>query len=60
MVVVGKPEGKRSLGRPRRGWEDNIEMVLQDIGLGRMTWSGSLCLENMKKCEHGHEFTVFQ
>ena len=31
-VVVGKPEGKRSLGRPRRRWEDNIKMDLQEGG----------------------------
>ena len=35
-VLVGKPEGKRSLGRPRRGWEDNIKMVLQEVGCGGM------------------------
>jgi hypothetical protein len=31
-VLVGKPEGKRPLGRPRRGWEDNIKMDLQEVG----------------------------
>jgi hypothetical protein len=31
-VLVGKPEGKRSLGWPRRRWEDNSEMDLQDLG----------------------------
>jgi hypothetical protein len=31
-IVVGKPEGKRPLGRPRRRWEDNIRMVLTEIG----------------------------
>ena len=31
-VLVGNPEGKRSLGRPRRRWEDNIKMVLQKVG----------------------------
>jgi len=30
--LVGKPEGKRPLGRPRRRWEDNIEMDLQELG----------------------------
>ena len=30
-VLVGKPEGKRSLGRPRRSWEDNIKMDLQEV-----------------------------
>ena len=31
-VLVGKPEGNRPLGRPRRRWEDNIEMNLQEVG----------------------------
>ena len=35
MVLVGKPEGKRPLGRPRRRWEDNIKMDLQEVGGGR-------------------------
>ena len=34
-VLVGKPEGKRPLGRPRRRWEDNIKMDLQEVGKGR-------------------------
>ena len=33
-VLVGKPEGKRSLGRPRSKWEDNIKMDLQQVGRG--------------------------
>jgi hypothetical protein len=33
-VLVGKPEGKRQLGRPRRRWEDNIKMDLQKVGCG--------------------------
>jgi hypothetical protein len=33
-VLVGKPEGKRRLGRPRRRWEDNIRMDLQEVGCG--------------------------
>jgi len=35
---VGKPEGKRSFGRPRGRWEDNIKMDLQDVGCGGMDW----------------------
>ena len=35
---MGKPEGKRSLGRPRRRWEDNINMGLQEVGCGGMDW----------------------
>jgi len=37
-VLVGKPEGKRPLGRPRRRWEDNIKMDLQEVGCGDMDW----------------------
>ena len=37
-VLVGKPEGKRSLGRPRRRWEDNIKMDLQEVGRGCEDW----------------------
>ena len=37
-VLVGKPEGKRPLGRPRRRWEDNIKMDLQEVGVGRRDW----------------------
>ena len=33
-VLVGKPEGKRTLGRPRRRWEDNIKMDLREVGRG--------------------------
>ena len=34
-VLVGKPEGKRPMGSPRRRWEDNIKMDLQEVGGGR-------------------------
>jgi len=37
-VLVGKPEGKRPLGRPRRRWEDNIKINLQEVGCGGMNW----------------------
>ena len=37
-VLVGKPEGRRPLGRPRRRWEDNIKMDLQEVGCGGMDW----------------------
>jgi hypothetical protein len=36
--LVGKPEGKRPLGRPRRRWKDNIKMDLQEVGRGGMDW----------------------
>ena len=37
-VLVGKPEGKRPLGRPRCRWEDNIKMDLQEVGGGHVDW----------------------
>jgi hypothetical protein len=37
-VLVGKPEGKRPLGRPRRRWEDHIKMELLKVGGGRGEW----------------------
>jgi hypothetical protein len=37
-VLVGKPEGKRTLGRPRRRWEDGIRIDLREIGLGDVDW----------------------
>jgi len=38
-VLVGKPEGKRPLGRPRRRWKNNIKMDLQEVDFG--VWNGS-------------------
>jgi len=35
---MGKPDGKRALGRPRYRWEDNINMDLQEVGCGGMDW----------------------
>jgi hypothetical protein len=37
-VLVGRPEGRRPLGRPRRRWEDNIKIDLQEVGWG--AWTG--------------------
>ena len=37
-VLVGNPEGGRPLGRPRRRWEDNIKIDLQEVGCGVMDW----------------------
>jgi hypothetical protein len=37
-VLVGRPEGKRPLGRPKRRWKDNINMYLQEVGGGRGDW----------------------
>jgi len=39
-VLVGIPEGKKQLGRPRRRWVDNIQMDLQEMGCGHMDWTG--------------------
>jgi len=39
-VLLGKPEGRRSLGRPRPRWVDNIRMDLQEVGCGYMDWIG--------------------
>jgi hypothetical protein len=38
-VLVGKPEGKRPLGRPRHRWEDGIRMDLKEAGLGVVDWT---------------------
>ena len=40
MFLLGKPEGRRPLGRPRRRWVDNIRMNLQEVGFGYMDWIG--------------------
>jgi hypothetical protein len=37
-ILVGRPEGRRPLGRPRCGWEDNIKMDLREIGFGDVDW----------------------
>jgi hypothetical protein len=39
-LLVGKPEGKRLLGRPRRRWVDNIRMDLGEVGWGDVDWIG--------------------
>jgi len=39
-VLVGKPEGKRPLSRPRRRWVDNISTDIQGVGCGYMDWIG--------------------
>ena len=39
-VLVGKPEGKRPMGRPRRRWVDNIKMDLQEVEYGNVDWIG--------------------
>jgi hypothetical protein len=37
-VLVGRPEGKRPFGTPRRRWEDDIKMDIQEVGWGAMDW----------------------
>ena len=37
-VLVGKPKGKKPLGRPRRRWEDNVKMDFQEVRCGGMDW----------------------
>jgi hypothetical protein len=56
-ILVGKPEGKRSLGRPARGWEHNIIMAVTEIG-----WEGVDCMylpqdrdQCQGSCEHGND-----
>ena len=54
-VLVGKPEGKRPLGRPRRRWKDNIKIDLQDVGCGGMDW---IELDQVAgTCDCGNEFS---
>ena len=40
-ILTGKPKGKRPLGRPRRSWEDNIRMYLEEIGINVGNWVDS-------------------
>jgi hypothetical protein len=44
MILVGKLDRKRPLGRPRREWVDNIKMDLREIGWDGMEWIGWICL----------------
>jgi len=55
-VLLGKPEGRRPLGRPRRRWVDNIRMDLQKVGCGYMDWIGlTQDREVADTCECGNE-----
>ena len=55
-VLVGKPEGKRPLGRPRRRWVDNIRMDLQEVGCGYVDWiAGPGQGQVADACECGNE-----
>jgi hypothetical protein len=54
-ILVGKPEGKRPLGRPRRRWADNIKMDLREIGWDGMDWIELAQDRDQGSCEHGNE-----
>jgi hypothetical protein len=55
-VLVGKPEGKRPLGRHRRGWKDNIKMDLQEVGVGCADWMELAQNRQVAgTCEYGKE-----
>ncbi|KAJ4445920.1 hypothetical protein ANN_12606 [Periplaneta americana] len=52
-VLVGRPEGKRPLGRPRRRWEDNIKMDLREVGYDVVCNADSLLLTCLRVCSEG-------
>jgi len=55
-VLVGKPEGEKTLGRPRHRWEDNIMMDLQEVGCEGMDWIELAQDRDMVgSCECGNE-----
>ena len=49
-MLTGKPTGKRPLGRPRRRWEDNIRMDLEEIGINAGNWADSAQDRDYCKC----------
>jgi len=58
---LGKPEGKRPLGRPRSRWVENIRLYLQEVGCGYMDWVG-LAQDKRQvadSCECGNELSGF-
>jgi hypothetical protein len=56
-ILVGKPEGKRPLGRPRRKWVDNIKIDLRETGLDGVDWVDLAQNRDQWRgsCEHGDE-----
>ena len=56
-VLVGKPEEKRPLGRPRRRWEGDIKMDLHEVGCGGGAWTGSIRVRIGTGCKCGNEPT---
>jgi hypothetical protein len=57
MVLVGKPEGKRPLGRPRRRWVDNIKMGVEEVGSGCGDWI--VLAQDRGTCGYGKESSGF-
>jgi hypothetical protein len=59
-ILVGEPEGKRPLGRPRRGWKDNIRMHVKEIVLEGLDWIYLTQRWNrwLVLCKHGNEPSV--
>jgi hypothetical protein len=57
-LLVGKPEGKRPVGRPRRRWMEKIKMDLLEIGLNVVDWFGSGQVQVDNSCECGNEPSV--
>jgi hypothetical protein len=59
-ILVGRPEGRRPLGRPRRRWEDNIKMDLQEVGSEHgLDLYGSWEIQVAGSCECGNEPSGF-
>jgi hypothetical protein len=59
-VLVGKPDGKRPLGKLRHRWEDNIKMVLIETGWGVMDWITLAQNKDQRSiffCEHGNKLS---
>ena len=54
-MLTGKPTGKRPLGRPRRRWDDNIRMDLEEIGINVGNWVNSAQDRVKSPCEFGIE-----
>jgi hypothetical protein len=58
-ILVGNPEGKRPVGRPRHRWEDNIKMYLKKIGYGAVDWIHVAQDKRpvAESCEHDNELS---
>jgi hypothetical protein len=58
-LLVGKPEGKKPLGRPRRSWVDNIRMDLRELGWGDVDWIGLAQDSNMWRALVNSALTIW-